>query len=60
MGQTTNCENCIQYVFDEEYDCYVCQVNLDEDDMGRFLSNTVFHCPHFQFNDEYKIVRKQN
>jgi hypothetical protein len=47
-------------VYDEEYDCYVCQVNLDEDDMGRFLSNTAFHCPHFQFNDEYKIVRKQN
>lgn len=59
MKQGTNCESCMHYVFDEEYDCYVCQVNLDEDDMGRFLSNTVMNCPHFQFNDEYKIVRKQ-
>jgi hypothetical protein len=60
MSQTTNCESCINYVYDEEYDCYVCQMNLDEDDMVRFLSYTTFQCPHFQFNDEYKIVRKQN
>ena len=59
MGSAGNCESCMHYVFDEEYDCYVCLVNLDEDDMGRFLSGSVFQCPHFQFNDEYKIVRKQ-
>lgn len=60
MAGATNCESCTHYGYDEEYDCYVCQVNLDEDDMGRFLSNTAFLCPHFQFYDEYKIVRKQN
>ena len=59
MGNAGNCESCMHYEFDEEYDCYVCLVNLDEDDMGRFLSGSVFQCPHFQFNDEYKIVRKQ-
>ncbi len=59
MSGVTNCESCGNYIFDEEYDCYVCQVNLDEDDMTRCLSSSVFHCPHFQFNDEYKIVRKQ-
>lgn len=59
MKASTSCESCMNYSFDDEYDCYICQVNLDEDDMGRFLSNTVMNCPHFQFNDEYKIVRKQ-
>ena len=59
MSQQTSCESCMNYIYDEEYDCYVCQMNLDEDDMMRFLSYTVMNCPHFQFNDEYKIVRKQ-
>lgn len=53
------CESCINYTYDEEYDCYVCQVNLDEDDMHRFLSYSVFNCPHYQYNNEYKIVNKQ-
>ncbi len=59
MSGKTNCESCIYYIFDEEYDCYVCQINLDEDDMVRFLSNSQFYCPHFQYNNEYKIVNKQ-
>lgn len=59
MKESVNCESCLHYDYDEEYDCYVCLINLDEDDLVRFLSNKVMHCPHFQFNDEYKIVRKQ-
>jgi hypothetical protein len=60
MQGNTNCESCLNYSYDEEYDCYICLVNLDEDDLGRFLSYSTMNCPHFQFNDEYKIVRKQN
>ena len=59
MSGVNNCESCSHYTYDEEYDTYVCLVNLDEDDMERFMSYSVFHCPHFQLNDEYKIVRKQ-
>jgi hypothetical protein len=59
MGGANNCESCNYYAYDEEYGCYVCQMNLDEDDMERFMSYSVFHCPHFQYKDEYKIVRKQ-
>lgn len=59
MDRKTNCECCLNYVYDEEYDCYFCEVNLDEDDMGRFMSNTLDQCSYFQLNDEYKIVRKQ-
>lgn len=54
-----NCEYCMNYYYDEEYECYQCDVNLDEDEMARFLSNTCEQCPYFRFGDEYKIVRKQ-
>lgn len=54
-----NCECCLNYVYDEEYEYYECQVYLDEDEMVRFLEDTFHNCPYFQINDEYKIVRKQ-
>lgn len=57
--KTANCEYCSNYVYDEEYGYYSCDVNLDEDEMGRFMTNTFQSCPYFQMNDEYKIVRKQ-
>jgi len=60
MKKKTDCESCLYYDYDEDYDCYYCQINLDEDEMSRFLRNTVMNCPHFRFNDEYSIVRKQN
>ena len=60
MGKTSgSCEYCSNYVYDEEYGYYVCDVNLDEDEMYRFLKHEVRSCPYFQMNDEYKIVRKQ-
>lgn len=60
MKDISNCDSCFNYSYDEEYDCYVCDANLDEDEMSRFLRDSYRECPHFQFNDEYKIVRKQN
>jgi hypothetical protein len=59
MKGKISCEFCINYIYDEEYNYYICQVDLDEDEMGKFISNTFDNCPHFQFNDEYRIVRKQ-
>lgn len=59
MNKTSNCDNCLNYAYNEEYECYECEVYLDEDEMGRFLGNSFVNCPHFQFDDEYKIVRKQ-
>ncbi len=56
---TTSCEYCSNYIYDEEFGYYICDVNLDEDEMSRFLSDSFYHCPYFQMNDEYKIVRKQ-
>lgn len=55
-----NCENCAYYGYDEEYECYVCRINLDEDELYRFLQGGSFDCPYFDPYDEYKVVRKQN
>ena len=50
---------CMYYEYDEDYECFTCQMNLDEDEMARFIANRVEHCPYFRFGDEYMIVRKQ-
>ena len=54
------CENCANYIYDDEMDCYCCDADLDEDEMGRFMISQVRGCPYFNFYDEYSIVRKQN
>lgn len=33
------CETCVFYLYDEDYDDYVCDMDLDEDEMSRFLSS---------------------
>lgn len=61
MGASGSCcENCANYGYDDEYGCYVCDVDLDEDEMQRFLSYSDFNCPYYRNGDEYAVVRKQN
>lgn len=55
----TQCEMCAYYDYDEEWEEYVCSMNMDEDEMVRFYESRT-GCPYFKFYDEYKIVRKQN
>lgn len=59
MAQDINCESCNNYVYDEEFDEYYCQMNLDEDEYGRIMQYSNYKCPYFTFADEYKVVRKQ-
>ena len=56
---TVSCETCVFYDYDEDYDCYCCQMNLDQDEMGAFLSGNTKACPYYRFYDEYKSVQKQ-
>lgn len=55
----TNCDVCVNYVYDEDEECYCCMVNLDEDEMYRFLSGTQRECSYFRPDDEYGVVRHQ-
>lgn len=57
--EPSSCDTCSNYVYDEEYEYYVCESNLDEDEMAAFMGNRHFECPYYQPDDEYKIVRKQ-
>jgi len=57
---STNCENCAYYEYDDYYDCYSCSINLDEDEVEKFLSHSNYSCPYFKLYDEYGMVRKQN
>lgn len=59
MAGKANCELCMNYMYDEEYEEYCCGVDLDQDEMGHFLTDTFYECPYFRMGDEYKIVRKQ-
>ena len=54
-----NCESCMYYQYDEEYEEYFCDVNLDEDEMERFLRDGFQNCPYYRLEDEYRTVRKQ-
>ncbi len=59
MSGKANCECCDNYYYDDEYGCFVCDMDLDEDEMARFITNRFDDCPYFQYKDEYRIVRKQ-
>lgn len=54
------CENCVFYTYDEEYEDYMCDVSMDEDEIMRIESSKYKKCPYFRDGDDYKIVKKQN
>lgn len=54
-----SCEYCANYYYDDEEECYLCDISLDEDDMVRFLKGDTGQCPYFRDGDEYKVVRRQ-
>lgn len=56
----TNCDTCSNYIYDDELEYYVCDMNLDQDEMGKFMTDTFYDCPYYSYDDEYAIVRKQN
>jgi len=53
------CDTCVNNVYDEDYDEYECMVNLDEDEMYRFLESNQRECPYYRNDDEYAVVRHQ-
>lgn len=53
------CEDCVYYDYDEELDACVCEQNLDEDEMARFLSAAVSACPFYHPGGDYKTARRQ-
>ncbi len=54
-----SCELCAYYAWDEDWECYVCDANMDMDDTERMMHGSASGCPYFRLNDEYGVVRKQ-
>ena len=55
----SQCENCAWYVYDDEYEEYVCEAEMDEDDFGRLMEQGNRACRYYRDGDEYKVVRHQ-
>ncbi len=53
------CDSCAFYSYDDEYEEYFCDINMDEDDYARFISNRKEECPFYRNGDEYAVVRHQ-
>lgn len=56
----SRCDMCAFYVYDDDYECYVCDINMDEDEYVRMMSDSHYNCPYYRNGDEYAVVRKQN
>ena len=38
MSKKCCCDDCMNYIYDDFSDCYICLVDLDQDEMEDFLS----------------------
>ena len=54
-----DCETCAYFSYDEDYEEYVCDCQMDEDDYYRVLEGHYKGCPYYRNGDEYAVVRKQ-
>ena len=53
------CETCNYYIYDDDLEEYICDVNMDEDDYYRLMQNDRKKCPFYKNGDEYAVVKKQ-
>lgn len=60
MAGRSGCEDCIHYTYDEEFDDYTCEQDLDEDEMVRFLAHEFTSCPFYHPGEsDYYLSGKQ-
>ena len=55
----SNCEECVFYDYDQEAELWFCTVDLDEDEMERFLRRANDSCPYYRRDGEYRTARRQ-
>lgn len=56
----TVCEDCVYYAYDEEYDDYVCEQDLDEDEYVALMERRSKSCPFYRpGNSDYYLAGKQ-
>ncbi|BAK98506.1 hypothetical protein OBV_13080 [Oscillibacter valericigenes Sjm18-20] len=59
MNLTANCDECVHLDYDEETDTNFCNMDLDEDEMERFLRADARACPFYHRGGDYETARRQ-
>ena len=54
-----SCDSCTYYVYDEDCESYVCDMDMDEDEYMRLVTDKQYSCPYYRNGDEYLVVRHQ-
>jgi len=54
-----SCDDCAYYEYDEDYEDYICAMDMDEDDFRRVSISGFRECPYYVKDDEYAVVRHQ-
>ncbi len=57
--QGASCDTCAYYFYDDDYEGYICDMDIDEDDFARLAANHYKECPYYTNGDEYRVVRHQ-
>ena len=64
----SSCDICMNYTYDEDYECYTCEVDLDEDEISDYITehfegNSLIAAGdedlikiHFHTNEPWKIL----
>ena len=56
----TICEDCVYYANDEEYDDYLCEQDLDEDEYAALVEKRRSSCPVYRpGTSDYYLAGKQ-
>lgn len=55
----SSCDTCLYYTYDEDYESYMCDMDMDEDEYVRLITDSHYHCPYYQNDNEYAVVKKQ-
>lgn len=53
------CDECVHYDYDDETDTWFCTMDLDEDEMERFLRRAGGACSFYRRGDDYTTARRQ-
>jgi len=59
LDMTGKCEECVHLNYDEETDADFCSMDLDEDEMERFLRADAGRCPFYRRGGDYETARRQ-
>jgi len=55
----SQCDTCSNYVYDEDYDDYMCMVDIDEDEVAKSFTDSHYECRYYSLDNEYAIVKHQ-